>query len=148
MKILKMWLLWSMITMAGVLYAGSVQAEQVEQTAKQETASEPLKAEVIAEPKSEPIEAEVIAEPEEPEARLPEKPEAKVEESYVVEIDDDEIESCDHEYTRVHGAGGEEGDVWEYTCGKCGYTYYEPHYEHEDCPLIDDDIERGRLDDE
>ena len=50
---------------------------------------------------------------------------AKPEDEFV--IDNSEIESCDHVYTRIHGTGGEEGDVWEYSCDKCGDVCFGPY---------------------
>ena len=41
-----------------------------------------------------------------------------------VVVDDELIETCDHDFCKTPGYGGEEGDVWEYTCNKCGYSYY------------------------
>lgn len=57
-----------------------------------------------------------------------------------VVIDNDEIEECFHEYVRSRGTGGEEGDVWDYVCIKCGYSYYEPRYD-EGLEISDDDFE-------
>ena len=128
------------------------QTEEPVYAVKQETAE--TVTEVTAEP--EPLQAEAITEPEdliraetitedasetvdqekdtektyrksvqkEDATEDPEDP-AKPEDEIV--IDDSVIESCDHLYTRIHGTGGEEGDVWEYVCKKCGYTYFEPY---------------------
>ena len=51
--------------------------------------------------------------------------ETSSEESY--EIDDEEIDECNHNFSRSFATGGEEGDVWEYVCDNCGYTYLEPY---------------------
>lgn len=115
-----------------------------------EVAAEPLKAEVITEPE-EPIHAESVTESsaedaiekedtlrsdnksaqKEDAAADPEGEPAKPEDEFV--IDNSEIESCDHVYTRIHGTGGEEGDVWEYSCDKCGDVYFEPYGGSEGC---------------
>ena len=143
------------------------QTEEPVYAAKQETAetavevtAEPelLKAEVITE-SEEPIHAESVTESSAEDAiekedtlrsdnksaqkeeatEDPEDP-AKPEDEFV--IDDSVIESCDHVYTRTHGTGGEEGDVWEYVCDKCGYTYFEP-YDGKDEDLTDYDYSEG-----
>ena len=57
-----------------------------------------------------------------------------------VVVDDELIESCDHDFCKTPGYGGEEGDVWEYTCNKCGYSYYESRYD-EGFEISDDDFE-------
>lgn len=129
------------------------QPEEPVYAVKQETAEtvteitaepEPLKAEVITEPE-EPIHAESVTESstedaiekedtlrsdnksaqKEEAATDPEDDPEKPEDEFV--IDNSEIESCDHSYTRIHGTGGEEGDVWEYSCDKCGDVYFEPY---------------------
>lgn len=43
------------------------------------------------------------------------------------EIDDEEIDECNHKFSKSLATGGEEGDVWQYTCDDCGYTYLEPY---------------------
>lgn len=105
---------------------------------------EPLQAEAITEPED-PIQPESItestsedaiekedtlrtdnkSEKKENAASDPDDEPAKPEDEFV--IDNSVIESCDHVYTRTHGTGGEEGEVWEYVCKKCGYTYFEPY---------------------
>lgn len=129
MKILNTWLMWSMVTMLGVPYSGSVQVEQIEPatyTMELETETEPLKAEPITEPEpkenTETLDSDVDLD------------------EYI--IDNEVLETCDHEYTRTHGTGGEEGDVWEYVCDKCGYTYFEP-YDGKDEDLTDYDYSEG-----
>lgn len=57
-----------------------------------------------------------------------------------VEIDDEVIELCNHDFCKTAGTGGEEGDVWDYVCIKCGYSYYEPRYD-EGLEISDDDFE-------
>ena len=127
MEMLKTWLLWSMLATFGLSNVDGVQAEQdappVVQV--QEVVAEPLSAEPVIEPDSEPIKAETITEhvEKEPE-KEPEESEADTDECV---IDNSVIESCDHKYTRTHGTGGEEGDVWEYVCSECGDTYFEPY---------------------
>ena len=136
MKILNTWIMWSMVSMLGVPYSGSVQVEQIEPatyTMELETEIEPLKAEPI----TEPIKAEVIVD--EPETTVEV---SDVEVSEVYEIDNEVLETCDHEYTRTHGTGGEEGDVWEYVCDKCGDTYFEP-YDGKDEDPTDYDYSEG-----
>lgn len=85
---------------------------------EQETFPEPIKAEAI----TEPIKAEVIAEDPETTVKV-----SDAEVSEIYEIDNEMLETCDHEYSKTMGTGGEEGDVWEYVCDKCGDTYYEPY---------------------
>lgn len=105
---------------------------------------EPLKAEIITEPEDS-IRAETItesaskdtvekedtlknnnkSEKKENAASDPEDEPAKPEDEFIIE--NSVIESCDHVYTRTHGTGGEEGDVWEYSCDKCGDVYFEPY---------------------
>lgn len=138
---------------AAIIPKTHVQPEEPVYAAKQETAetavevtAEPelLKAEVITEPE-EPIQAESVTESstedaiekedtlrsdnksaqKEEAATDPEDDPEKPEDEFV--IDNSEIESCDHSYTRIHGTGGEEGDVWEYSCDKCGDVYFEPY---------------------
>ena len=57
-----------------------------------------------------------------------------------VVVDDEVIELCNHDFCKTPGYGGEEGDVWEYTCNKCGYSYYESRYD-EGFEISDDDFE-------
>lgn len=123
MEMLKTWLLWSMLATFGLSNADGVQAEQVAPPVVQvqEVVSKPLSAEPVIEPDSEPIKAETITEHVEKE---PEESEVDTDECV---IDNSVIESCDHKYTRAHGTGGEEGDVWEYVCSECGDTYFEPY---------------------
>lgn len=140
---------------AAIIPQTHVQPEEPVYAAKQETAetavevtAEPelLKAEVITE-SEEPIHAESVTESsaedaiekedtlrsdnksaqKEETATDPEDDPEKPEDEFV--IDNSEIESCDHVYTRIHGTGGEEGDVWEYSCDKCGDVYFEPYDE-------------------
>ena len=100
---------------------------------------------------AEPLQAEVITEAEVPEEESVEKEQKTVEKAPKPEeaapdehiIDDEEIGLCDHIYTRVRGTGGEEGEVWEYTCDLCGDTYFEPYDGPDD---ITDEIEE-ELDD-
>lgn len=116
MNLLKTWILWSMLATAGI---GTTEYP----TNNIQVIEAAMQAEVIPEP----VQAEVIEEEPEEETiqkAFPEEDEA-VEEGYV--IDDEEIESCDHQYSRTRGTGGEEGDVWEYVCDKCGLTYTEPY---------------------
>ena len=127
MEMLKTWLLWSMLATFGLSNVDGVQAEQVAPPVVQvqEVVAEPLSTEPVTEPDSEPIKAETITE------HVEKEPEKEPEESEVdtdeCVIDNSVIESCGHEYTRTHGTGGEEGDVWEYVCDKCGDTYFEPY---------------------
>ena len=138
---------------AAIIPQTHVQPEEPVYAAKQETAetavgvtAEPelLKAEVITEPE-EPIHAESVTESStedaiEKEDTLrsdnksaqkkdaasdPEGEPEKPEDDFV--IDNSKIESCDHTYERIRGSGGEEGEVWQYTCTKCGDTYFEPY---------------------
>ena len=122
METLKTWLLWSMLATFGLSNVDGVQAEQTAppMAQVQEVVSEPLSPEPVTEPDSEPIKAETITEHVEKEPEKEPEPEEYI-------IDNSVIESCDHKYTRVHGTGGEEGDVWEYVCDKCGDTYFEPY---------------------
>ena len=122
MEMLKTWLLWSMLATFGLSNVDTVGDEQdappVVQV--QEVVAEPLSAEPVIEPDSEPIKTETITE------HVGEEPEKEPEpEEYA--IDNSVIESCSHEYTRTHGTGSEEGDVWEYVCDKCGDTYFKPY---------------------
>ena len=133
MEMLKTWLLWSMLATFGLSNVDTVGAEQAAPPVVQvqEVVSEPLSAEPVIEPDSEPIKAETITE------HVGKEPEKEPEESEVdtdeCVIDNSVIESCDHKYTRAHGTGGEEGDVWEYSCDKCGDVYFEPYDESEEC---------------
>lgn len=125
MEMLKTWLLWSMLATFGLSNVDGVQAEQAASPVVQvqEVVTEPLSAEPVIELDSEPIKAETITEHVEKEPE-PEEPEVDTDE-YIV--NNSAIESCDHKYTRVHGTGGEDGDVWEYVCSECGDTYFEPY---------------------
>ena len=128
MEMLKTWLLWSMLATFGLSNVDGVQAEQAAPSVVQvqEAVSEPLSTEPVIEPDSEPIKAETITERAEKEPEKKPEPEKDPEPEECV-IDNSAIESCDHKYTRVHGTGGEEGDVWEYVCSECGDTYFEPY---------------------
>ena len=129
MEMLKTWLLWSMLATFGLSNVDGVQAEQAAPSVVQvqEVVAEPLSAEPVIEPDSEPIKAETITEhvKKEPEKK-PEPEESEIDTDECV-INNSVIESCDHVYTRIHGTGGEEGDVWEYSCDKCGDVYFEPY---------------------
>lgn len=115
---------------------------------------EPLKAEIITEPED-LIQEETITESASKDAVEKEDslkndnksekkenaasdPEDEIEEHEAdFVIDNSVIESCDHVYTRTHGTGGEEGDVWEYSCDKCGVVYFEPYVDPE-CDEIEE----------
>ena len=129
MEMLKTWLLWSMLATFGLSNVDGVQAEQAAPSVVQvqEVVVESLSAEPVIEPDSEPIKAETITEhvEKEPEKK-PEPEESEIDTDECV-INNSVIESCDHKYTRAHGTGGEEGDVWEYVCSECGDTYFEPY---------------------
>lgn len=116
MNLLKTWILWSMLATAGI---GTTEyptnnIQVIEAAMQAEVIPEPVQAEVIEEePEEETIQKAFPDEDADPEGE------------YV--IDDEEIESCDHQYSRIRGTGGEEGDVWEYSCELCGLTYTEPY---------------------
>lgn len=131
MDFLKHLAIFSMLATAGI------PATEVYIPEPQVIEADPLQAEVITEvaeeaPKEEPVKKDQNKqEVPEPEEEASEEP---------CTIDNEKIELCDHTYTRVHGTGGEEGDVWEYICDLCGDTYFEPYDEPDETMLeIDED---------
>ena len=132
MNLIKLWLLWSMVSTTGLAVTPTTQqineqplpieAEVIEEDAADNEATnltsltktnehnKSTKTDNTNKPKDKPKPAD-----EEP----------TTEESY--EIDDEEIDACSHEFSRSLATGGEEGDVWQYVCDDCGYTYFEPY---------------------
>lgn len=43
-----------------------------------------------------------------------------------VEFDDSYVNTCKHVYEKSHGINEEYGDVWDFCCINCGYSYSEP----------------------
>lgn len=132
MKIIKLWLLWSMVSATGLAVTPTTQ--QINEQPR------PIEAEVIEEnaPDNETNESNQSNKNNEHDKstktnntnKPKDKPKApdegtSTEEPY--EIDDEEIDECDHKFSRSLATGGEEGDVWQYTCDDCGYTYFEPY---------------------
>ena len=128
MEFLKHLVIFSMLATAGIPDAKTYIPET------QTIEAEPLQAEVIIEP----LQAESIEEEKKP-IKNDQAEEDTDSDSCV--IDDEKVESCDHAYTRIHGTGGEEGDVWEYICDLCGDTYFESYDEPDETMLeiIDED---------
>ena len=126
MKFIKLWLLWSMASTTGLAVTPTTQqineqpcpieAEVIEgsatdnETDESDKDNEPNKHDDTAKPKAK---------------QKPANEETPSEEPY--EIDDEEIDACSHEFSRSLATGGEEGDVWQYVCDDCGYTYFEPY---------------------
>lgn len=126
MKLIKLWLLWSMVSTTGLAVTPTTQ--QINEQPR------PIEAEVIEEiaPDNETDESDKNNEPNKHDdtAKPKDKPkpadeDTATEEPY--EIDDEEIDECDHKFSRSLATGGEEGDVWQYVCDDCGYTYFEPY---------------------
>ena len=131
MKLIKLWLLWSMVSTTGLAVTPTTQqineqprpieAEVIEESAtdnetdESDKNNEPNKHDDTAKPKAKQKPANEETPSEEP----------TTEESY--EIDNEEIDACSHEFSRSLATGGEEGDVWQYVCDDCGYTYFEPY---------------------
>ena len=126
MKLIKLWLLWSMVSTTGLAVTPTTQ--QINEQTR------PIEAEVIEESATdnETNESDKDNEPNKhddtskPKAKQkPANEEPTTEEPY--EIDDKEIDECNHKFSKSLATGGEEGDVWQYTCDDCGYTYLEPY---------------------
>ena len=126
MKLIKLWLLWSMVSTTGLAVTPTTQ--QINEQPR------PIEAEVIEESATdnETNESDKDNEPNKhddtskPKAKQkPANEEPTTEEPY--EIDDKEIDECNHKFSKSLATGGEEGDVWQYTCDDCGYTYLEPY---------------------
>ena len=126
MKLIKLWLLWSMVSTTGLTVTPTTQhineqprpieAEVIEESAtdnetnESDKDNEPNKHDDTSKPKAK---------------QKPANEEPTTEEPY--EIDDKEIDECNHKFSKSLATGGEEGDVWQYTCDDCGYTYLEPY---------------------
>ena len=126
MKLIKLWLLWSMVSTTGLAVTPTTQ--QIDEQPR------PIEAEVIEEsaPDNETNESDKDNEPNKhvntakpKDKQKPANEETPSEEPY--EIDDEEIDECNHNFSRSLATGGEEGDVWQYVCDDCGYTYFEPY---------------------
>lgn len=131
MKLIKLWLLWSMVSTTGLAVTPTTQqineqprpieAEVIEEsstnneTNESDKDNEPNKHDNTAKPKDKqkPANEETLSE------------ESTTEEPY--EIDDKEIGECNHKFSKSLATGGEEGDVWQYVCDDCGYTHFEPY---------------------
>lgn len=131
MKLIKLWLLWSMVSTTGLAVTPTTQ--QIDEQPR------PIEAEVIEEsaPDNETNESDKDNEPnkhdntakpkdkQKPANEETPSEETSSEETY--EIDNEEIDECNHNFSRSLATGGEEGDVWQYVCDDCGYTYFEPY---------------------
>ena len=136
MKLIKLWLLWSMVSTTGLAVTPTTQqineqprpieAEVIEESAtdnetnESDKSNEPNKHDDTSKPKAKqkPANEETPSEESTTEESTTEEP---------YEIDDKEIGECSHEFSRSLATGGEEGDVWQYVCDDCGYTYFEPY---------------------
>ena len=126
MNLVKLWLLWSMVSTTGLAVTPTTQqineqplpieAEVIEESATDNETDEPNK-------NNKPNKHNDTAKPKDKPKSPDEEP--TTEESY--EIDDEEIDECNHNFSRSLATGGEEGDVWQYVCDDCGYTYFEPY---------------------
>lgn len=131
MKLIKLWLIWSMVSTTGLAVTPTTQqineqprpieAEVIEESAtdnetnESDKDNEPNKHDDTSKPKAKQKPANEETPSEEP----------ATEEPY--EIDDKEIDECNHKFSKSLATGGEEGDVWQYVCDDCGYTYFEPY---------------------